>query len=124
MLLCGHCLPRHPIRRVSCWLVQSSDGVLGNDRIGIKNGKITDFHAEQGGQQFAETTAAHERSKDIIASIAIGLNAAQKVVEENGASYRLIDGAGMVVIATSGNDLMGGKNTAPVALTSRSPTPP
>ena len=46
MLLCGHFLPRHPIRRVAFRLVQSPDGVLGKD---TGRGWAIDCDDQQGG---------------------------------------------------------------------------
>ncbi len=99
----GHVVvPQHRIR----------DNPLTGVRFEFKSGKITDFHAEQGKKQFEEVMAAHEGTKDVISGISIGLNPALRVIEENGAGYRPIDGAGMVMITTGGSMLSGGSNTA------------
>lgn len=95
-------VPQHRIRK---------DPLTGV-RFAFKNGKMTDFRAEQGGKQFAETMAAHEGGKDIISSISIGLNPEFKVIEENGAGFRPFEAAGMVYLNTGDNQILGGKNRA------------
>ncbi len=95
-------IPKHRVRK----------DPLVNARFAFKNGKVTDFQADQGAAQYVEIIAAHEGAKEILGSLSIGLNPVLKVMEENGAGYRPVEAAGMVYLNTGDNQLLKGKNIA------------
>lgn len=79
----------------------------------VRDGKITNFKAESGGECYQETMASYSGPKDMLGSVSIGLNPAMKVTEH----YRPTAAAGMVWLGFGNNQLLGGKNDKPGGFT-------
>jgi len=75
----------------------------------FKNGKLTTFTAQSGAECVREILNAYTGTKDVFASVTIGLNPALRVIE-NAGDYRPGNAAGLVSLAIGQNDLLGGAN--------------
>ena len=75
----------------------------------FKNGKLTSFTAQSGAECLREILNAYTGTKDVFASVSIGLNPALHVIEKDG-DYRPANAAGLVTLAIGQNDLLGGSN--------------
>lgn len=75
----------------------------------FKDGKMENFKAEKGSENFQETMAPYSGPKDMFGGISIGLNPELKVIEDGG-DYRPDNAAGMVWVSVGGNHMAGGNN--------------
>src|ERR1700737_1025898 len=75
----------------------------------FKNEKLTTFTAQSGAECVREILNAYTGTKDVFASVTIGLNPALRVIE-NAGDYRPGNAAGLVSLAIGQNDLLGGAN--------------
>jgi aminopeptidase len=82
------------------------DVQLLNAVFDVQDGKITNFHAQSGGDCYEKLMAGYTGPKDLLGSVSIGLNPAMKVSED----YRPQAAAGMVWINFGNNELLGGSN--------------
>ncbi|MFN8255964.1 MAG: aminopeptidase [Bacteroidales bacterium] len=82
---------------------------LENVSFNVKNGKLSDYKAEKGGDCFMKSWNQYTGPKDMISGFQIGLNPGLKVMEDN-AEYRPANAEGMVYIVFGDNFLGGGKN--------------
>jgi leucyl aminopeptidase (aminopeptidase T) len=86
-------------------------GPLNGIKFNFKDGKIAEFTAKEGIEGFNQIMAARAGSKDVIASISIGLNPAAHVLKGTEVTIYPPYAAGAVWLEVGNNQLLGGKNT-------------
>lgn len=76
----------------------------------ISKGKLKNFNAKKGKDNFLSTWNQYTAPHDLIGGFQIGLNPALKPINEGDADYRPGSAEGMVYIMFGDNSLLGGKN--------------
>jgi leucyl aminopeptidase (aminopeptidase T) len=74
----------------------------------IADGKVQGLRAELG-ESTLKDVLGQSKAMDMLGTISIGLNPALKVMEENDAEFRPINGAGVVWLSLGNNTFFGGK---------------
>jgi aminopeptidase len=86
-------------------------------RYEFAQGTLTKATAKEGDACIQETLAAYGAPMKRLGAITIGLNPASKVVEDGGADFRPPSAAGLVTLSLGDNQLLGGSNKIPGAVT-------
>ena len=90
---------------------------VSDARYEFTKGTLTKASAKQGDACVQELIAAYGPNIKRLGAISIGLNPANKVVEDGGADYRPGTAAGFVTLSLGDNQFLGGGNKVPGAVT-------
>ena len=82
---------------------------LTGESFDFNQGNLEHYKAENGAQCYAEAIAPYDGPKEMFGFFQIGLNPGARIIENPG-DYRPQNAAGLVIIGTGDNQIMGGNN--------------